>query len=318
MKRRDFLTAAAAVACTSALCPRAPGTAAEPPAAAKPRWKTAIGLNGFQSSAAKYGKSFPIKDVLDFAARTRFDGVELVPNWPPPMTDYPAPDDAEAIRAIRRLYESAGLQVFAIQTWAAGAFDPNPAVRKAWLERWQRQASFAKAAGAECIGLWPGGPLGQQTIEQAIDRLSESFREVWKIAADLGLTASFEIEPPFVFNCEQHIVQILERVPAARTHLDPSHYDLMSGGKGQVRDMLKRIGVKRIGYVHLTDCDGTLRDGGTSKHLPCGEGHIDIAGVLATLREGGFEGWIMVDAWETPDPYLASLKGKQAIDRARA
>ena len=82
--------------------------------------------------------------------------------------------------------------------------------------------------------------------------------------------------------------------------------------------MIKRLGVQNVGYLHLTDCDGTLRDGGTSKHLPCGEGHIDIAGALATLREGGFAGWIMIDAWETPDPYVANRKGKEAIDRARA
>ena len=37
---------------------------------------------------------------------------------------------------------------------------------------------------------------------------------------------------------------------------------------------------------------------------------------LATLAEGGFNGWIMIDAWEVPDPYDASLKGKRAIDRA--
>ena len=100
--------------------------------------------------------------------------------------------------------------------------------------------------------------------------------------------------------------------------LDFSHFDMMSGAKGQISDMVKRIGVKNIGYVHLTDCDGTLRDGGTSKHLPCGAGHIDIAGALATLRAGGFAGWIMIDAWETPDPYEANRQGKLAIDRARA
>jgi hypothetical protein len=44
----------------------------------------------------------------------------------------------------------------------------------------------------------------------------------------------------------------------------------------------------------------------------------DIHAALAALREGGFEGWLMIDAWETPDPYDASIKGKQAIDRARA
>jgi sugar phosphate isomerase/epimerase len=256
--------------------------------------------------------------VLDFASRNKFDGVELVPNWPPPMSNYPGPDDRGAIRALRRLYEGFGLQVFSIQTFAAGAFDPNPAVRKQWLETWHNNARFAKAIGAECIGIWPGGPLGNQTFEQALNNLVANFREMWKIAGDLGLTASFEIEPPFIFNKEEHIRRILEQVPGARTNLDFSHFDMMNGGTGRVNEMLQRVGVKNIGYVHLTDCDGTLRDRGTSKHLPCGDGHIDIDAALGTLRTGGFAGWIMIDAWETPDPYEASLKGKQAIDRAIA
>jgi hypothetical protein len=44
----------------------------------------------------------------------------------------------------------------------------------------------------------------------------------------------------------------------------------------------------------------------------------DISDTLAVLRQKGFEGWIMVDAWETSDPDEANVKGKQAIDRARA
>ena len=310
--RRDVLKLVGTAVCTSAVGPALAGEAK------KPRWKTAIGLNGYQSASAKYGKTFPIREVLQFASRTGFDGVELVPNWPPPTTDYPAPDDAGGIRAVRRLYEGFGLQVFSIQTWAAGAYDPDPAVRTKWLEGWRRQARFAKAVGAECIGLWPGGPLGKQTEAQAVDHLAKSFREVWKLAGELGLTASFEIEPPFVFRTEEHIRQILAKVPGARTNLDFSHFDMFSGGRGRIAEVVKRIGVKNIGYVHLTDCDGTLRDGGTSKHLPCGDGHIDVAATLAVLREGGFEGWIMIDAWEVPDPYEANLKGKQAIDRARA
>jgi sugar phosphate isomerase/epimerase len=283
----------------------------------KPKWKTAFGLNGFQSSSAKYGKNYPIWEVLDFDRQTGFDGIEILPGWPPQMGEYPAPDDSRKIGALRRLYDGFGLQIFSIQTSADKAFDPDAEVRKKWLANWHTNARFAKAAGAECIGIWPGGPLGNQTIDQAIDHLADSFRQVWKIAGDLGLTASFEIEPPFVFNTEEHIMQVLAKVPGCKTMLDPSHYDLMSGGKGQVSAMLKRIGVRNIGYVHFTDCDGTLRDGGTSRHLPCGDGHVDIDATLATLRDGGFHGWIMIDAWETPDPYEACVKGLAAINRAR-
>ena len=315
MNRRDVLKWMETAAYASAILPVTKIATGQ---TSTPKWKTAVGLNGFQSSSAKYGKDYPIWEILDFASRTGFDGVEILPGWPPQMGGYPAPEDSRKIGALRRLYEGFGLQVFSIQTFASKAFHPDPKVRKQWLSGWRDQARFAQAVGAECIGIWPGGPLGNQTIDQAIDHLAESFREVWKIAGGLGLTASFEIEPPFVFNTEDHIQRILANVPGAKTMLDPSHYDLMSGGKGQVSAMLKRIGVRNIGYVHLTDCDGTLRDGGTSKHLPCGDGHVDLDATLRTLREGGFQGWIMIDAWEIPDAYDACVKGLESINRARA
>ena len=77
--------------------------------------------------------------------------------------------------------------------------------------------------------------------------------------------------------------------------------------------MLQRIGVKHIGYVHFTDTDGTLRDGGTSRHLPAGDGHIDVPTSFKTLDDGGFDGWIMIDPWQIPDPYAAGTQGIWAI-----
>jgi len=72
-------------------------------------------------------------------------------------------------------------------------------VRRRWLEQ------FATAFGwpdscCDCVGLWPGGGLRGQTIDQAIDRLGKTFHEAGGIAGDAGLLACFEIEPVFAFN----------------------------------------------------------------------------------------------------------------------
>jgi sugar phosphate isomerase/epimerase len=316
MLRRDALKLLGAGFCASAVAPSAAG-GTQPPAQG-PRWKTAIGLNGFASSSRKYGKTFPIWEVLDFASGAGFDAVELVGHWP--MGGYPKADEKGRIAALRRLYDAFGLQIFSLQTGAGGAFAPDEAMRNRWLEAFRDQARFAKAVGADCIGMWPGGPLRGQTIDQAIERLAGSFRKAGAIAEDLGLLAAFEIEPPFVFNTEEHLQRILAGTnhPAVQAIYDPSHFDLMNGSTGRPHEMLERIGVEKIGYVHLTDADGTLRDGGTSKHLPCGDGHANVAVSLATLLEGGFQGWVMIDAWEIPDPYDACAKGKRAIEQALA
>jgi sugar phosphate isomerase/epimerase len=282
------------------------------------RWKTAVGLNGFASSSWKYKKTFPIWEVLDFAAREHFDGIELTQNWP--AGDYPPGEDAGRVAAMKRLYDAYGLQVFSLQASARDAFVPDEATRKKWLNEFRSRARLVQALGGACIGLWPAGPLGDQTLDAAIRHLGRSFREAARIAADMGLVMAFEIEPPFVFHSEETMRRILEAADDLRVKViyDPSHFDWMNGSTGRPHEMLKRIGVDRIGYVQLCDSDGTLRDGGTTKHLGCGDGHIDIPASLAMLWKDGFSGWIMIDAWEVPDPYDASVKGKKAIERALA
>ena len=280
------------------------------------RWRTAVGLNGFESAARKYTKSFPLWEILDFASREGFDGIELVQGWP--MGPYPRAAEAGRIAALRQQYAGFGLQIFSLQLGADGAFDPDPEVRRRWLEEFRDRALLAKQLGCSCVGLWPGGGLRGQTVDQALEVLAKSFHEAGKIAGDLGLIAAFEIEPPFVFNTADHLVRIHRQAdhPSLKVIYDPSHYDLMNGSTGRPHELLLKVGVANIGYLHLTDTDGTLRDGGTSKHLPCGDGHANLPESLRLLREGGFRGWIMVDAWEIPDPYDACVKAKRMLDAA--
>lgn len=296
------------------------GTAVVPGATANglrnAHWRTAVGLNGFESAGRKYHRTFPLWEILEFAASEGFDGIELVQGWP--MGNYPRSDEAERIAALRRQYTGFALQVFSIQVGAEGAFDPDEAARRRWLDEFQDRVRLTRQLGGSCVGLWPGGGLRGQTIDQAIDRLSASFKEAGRIAGDHGLIAAFEIEPPFVFNTAEHLLRIHRQAdhPALKVIYDPSHFDLMNGSTGRPHELLQRVGVTNIGYLHLTDTDGTLRDGGTSKHLACGDGHANLPESLRILRDGGFRGWIMVDAWEIPDPYDACTKAKRMLDMA--
>lgn len=280
----------------------------------KSAFKTAVGLNGFQSGSRKYKKNYPIWEVLDFASRHKFDGVELVADWP--SGGYPESTEQERVTSLRRLYDQYGLRIFSIQLGADGAFDPDAAARQRWLGQFRDRIQLAKKLGCECVGLWPGGGLRGQTIDQAIDTLAKTFREAAKIAADHSILPCFEIEPVFVFNKEDHFLRILHGSdhPNLKGIYDPSHFDQMNGATGKPEELLQRVGVKNIGYVQFCDSDSTLRDGGTSKHLACGDGHLDCAKSLQILKDGGFRGWIMVDEWEVPDPYDACVKCKKVID----
>lgn len=310
--RREFLKDAALVTGASAAGAVLAAGAVQA-ADARPKWKCGVGLNGFMSSAGQYQKNYPIWEVMDFAAREGFDGIELVEGWP--MGGYPSPDEPARVAALKRMYDQYGLRTYTFQTGSSAPYSADPDVRKKWLETFAQYVRLAKQLGCDFIGQWPGGGLeGQPDVDHAITALAGSYREAAKMCADAGIHMSFEIEPPFIFNTLDHLRRILEETdhPACRTNYDPSHFDLMTGSRGKPEEMLAELGVKHIGHVHLTDTDGTLF-GGTSKHLSCGDGHCDIPASLKTLWDGGYPGWIMIDGWLIEDVYDAAHKGIQAI-----
>lgn len=314
IKRRTFLGSVLSLAASTAVLPAtAQTTPRRSTRRAKVLWKTAVGLNGFESGERKYRKRYPLWEVLDFANREGFDGIELVGNWP--QGGYPVPAEHERIAALRRLYDAYGLRPFSIQLGADGAFAPEDTARSAWLAEFTERVALAAKLGCPHVGLWPGGGLRGQSLETAISRLAASFREAVRIAGEAGIVPGFEIEPPFVFRSEDHMRRI-HAESGMKFIYDPSHCDLFNGSSGRPHEILERLGVGNVAYVHLTDTDGTLRDGGTSKHLAVGDGHAQITESLRVLREGGFRGWIMVDTWEIPDPYDACRKAMRALQAA--
>jgi sugar phosphate isomerase/epimerase len=278
----------------------------------------AFGLNGYESSENSFKNNFPIWEVLEFAQREGFEGIELVPHWPH-RAMYVDPADDARIASLRGFFARYNLKIFSIQTFGQDAFQASRSVRDGWVKRFAALAHFAHRAGCECIGYWPMGDVGGQTVDQAIDSLVSSLREMGKIVSDEELMLGIEIEPPFAFNRPEHAIRILDGAdhPQVKWIYDPSHFDLMTGSRGKPHEMLEQLGVRRIAYIQFTDTDGTLFHG-TSKHLPCGDGHIDVRASLETLWNGGFEGWFMIDAWDTRDPFDACRKGRRAVETWRA
>lgn len=305
--RREFMALGAA----AALALSARRAKAQPP---EQKWRMGLGLNGFMSSELEFNKQYPLWEVLAYAVETGFQGIELVEGWP--QGGYPKAEEEARVAALRGLYDRYGLKVYTFQSGGSGAHSADPARRQAWLDDIAARIRLAKGLGCEFLGIWPGGGLeGNPDVDAAITQLVSSYQIAAEMCADNGLFFSFEIEPPFIFNTCEHLERILAEVdhPACKTNYDPSHFDLMWGSKGKPEEMLRRVGVHHIGHVHLTDTDGT-EFGGTSKHLPCGDGHCDTAAALSVLYEGGYDGWIMFDGWKIDDVYRAATQCKAAVD----
>ena len=147
--RRTFLQSGFAMAAAFA---GPQETSAQP--APTPRWLCGLGLNGFMSSAHQFQKSYPIEEVLDFAVREGFDGIELVDGWP--SGRYPSPDEPSEVAKLKKMYDQCGLRIYTIQTGGAGAYAASAETRKTWLKTFADQVRLCRQLGCDFIGHWPG------------------------------------------------------------------------------------------------------------------------------------------------------------------
>lgn len=302
-------------------CSRPPETspAGDPPSSP---WRFAIGLNGFGSSETHHGKSYDYDEILTFARDEGFDGIELWRGW---RDGYPDPDDDATIAASRRKIESYGLQVFSIQAGVRGVnpVSDDAAERAEYTAKLTRQVDLAGKFGCDAMGLWAAGRVPEGLAEDGlIDRLANVVRPVVRHAVDSGVLFAIEGEPPLLINSVSRYRKLFEAVgmDEFKAIFDPAHFDVLNGAKGRPEDLLLELGVDRIGYVQFCDGDSTLRPfpngrGGTSRHLPCGEGVYNIPKLCSILHQGGFRGWFQMDSWGTEDAYHASRSCHTAVSR---
>ena len=258
---------------------------------------------------------------MAFARDEGFEGIELWRGW---RDGYPDPEDDGAIRTAREKIESFGLQVFAIQGGVRGVnpVSDDSAERAEYSKGLQSQVDLALKFGCDAMGIWAGGRAPDEIgEEQLIERFADVLRPVVRYSTDSGLLLAIEGEPPLLINSAARYHMLFEApgMDALKAIFDPSHFDILGGADGRPEDLLLEIGVDRIGYIQFCDGDSTLRPfpnggAGTSRHLPCGQGVYDIAGLCSILDDGGFRGWFQMDSWGTEDAYWASKSCKDSVE----
>ncbi len=304
--RRGLLCGAMASAAAGAMANLA--AAEDSTRAAHPkRWKTAVGLNGFES-VRSYGYRMDLQEVLEFVRVCGFDGVELV-DWPEP---YPRTD--EQARAVKRMYDRLGLEIMTLQgrgmDGSCGSADA--ASRNRYLTHLKHQVDLLHGWGCKFIAVWSGGPVGPGS-EEYCKWTAETWAELTEYAQQYGMYVTTEPEPVMATHTFELLHKLVDWIDSPHFYVtfDPSHSTIM--GEGDPMTFLREFR-SRIGHVHFTDTDGTRRNGGTSKHLTLGDGKLDLLSLLRELKDQGYDKWIMLDLWRLPDIYRGAYVGKKRLD----
>jgi sugar phosphate isomerase/epimerase len=211
------------------------------------------------------------------------------------------------VKLVKRLMVEYGLGVPTLGTgMAAGdglSFAHTDAgVRARTVERVRGHIDFAAETGAAVTIGSLSGRLGERRDQRS--RALESLAEVCGLARRAGVTVL--LEPLNRYECD-YLNTLADGMQAAAEIGAPNLKLLadtfhMNIEEADIAVSLKAAG-NLVGHVHLAD---------TNRQAP-GHGHLDVAAVLKTLDEIGYQGYLSFEVLPLPTPAQAIRDGMDAI-----
>ncbi|MGC9522853.1 MAG: 5-keto-L-gluconate epimerase [Anaerolineae bacterium] len=225
-----------------------------------------------------------------------YDGVELA------IRD-PALVDPEALVQVLDAHNMAVPAIGTGQAWGEEHLsftDPDPEVRAAAVARIQSHIPLAAELDAQIIiGLIRGITPEGQTHAQSMAYFVEAMQACAEAAQPAGVR--FAIEP-----LNRYETDLLHTVDEGLAFLDEVGLEnvglLLDTFHMNIEEPSMEASIRRCGdrifHVHLAD---------SNRWYP-GAGHVDFAGVVKTLREIGYEGWLSGEFMPQPDAATAAQR----------
>lgn len=259
------------------------------------------GIYEFEGITPKYAYS----RVLDEIAETGYTGIEFGP-W-----GY-LPTEPETLREALAARHLQLLSSFVPVAFAdAASLDVGEAFAL-------QVGRLLKSQGAVCIVLADDNGKVPELVAQSGRRTGSILSaDQWDVYAagvnrvarrvfdETGLRVVFHHHCAGYVETADETRALMDRVDADLVGLclDTGHWEFAGGNS---RDAVREYG-ERVRYLHLKDCDMTLRAqafeqgldhfGATGLGVFCelGQGSVDFAGVLGAMEASGYDGWAIVE-----------------------
>lgn len=142
---------------------------------------------------------------------------------------------------------------------------------------------FAAEAGIPSVFVLPG-VADARPKAGAIAQSATALRALLPIARDHGVTLTVEPHVGSVLGSPAETLSLLQQAPGVKLALDYAHFVCM----GFVQEAIDPLAA-HAGHVHLRQArPGALQ-------AKWGEGTIDFAAMVSTLRAAGYDGWLAVE-----------------------
>lgn len=177
--------------------------------------------------------------------------------------------------------------------------------------------------GNEGIGVQAGKALFSN---QEWKRMSDGFSRLGRVAKDEGFRLCMHHHMGTGVQTPEEVERFLNDTSPDTVFLtfDTGHFSY--NGSDPVRQLKKFL--PRVGHVHLKDLRPAVQSLGMSEDWPFmkavregvftvpGDGAVDFPGIFKVLEDGGYQGWMVVEAEQDPakaDPLEYALKARDYI-----
>jgi sugar phosphate isomerase/epimerase len=240
-------------------------------------------------NAVSFRETPQIEQICHAIRRAGFDSVEL--SRPPFYDKLTTPHTR---RAFARWLAEIGLTMYGFDAWVE--IEPFRAQADT-LASFQDAIAFAADLDLGMIithDPWMRVVDGR-TPSACLEILTGFFRKVADMAATAALDVMLEPHPDTLTMDASFAIDLIDGVGRPNIGLV---YDCCHYGVGQPNDYLRaieRLG-KRIRHVHFSDGDRATY----ALHLPLGDGELDLASIVAALKQAGFCGTLTNDLYNYP------------------
>jgi 5-keto-L-gluconate epimerase len=239
-----------------------------------------------------------VRDIFLMAAQWGYDGVEL-------HLLHPAEIDRDEVK---RLQLQHGLGIPTLGTGMAARVegltfsDPDPDIRHRAVKRIREQIELAAFLGSAVTLGSLLGRVGTESAERTIRREGAlaCLEECCEAADEAGVTLLLEplnrYENDYL-NTFQEALDVMTKIrrPNLKLLADTFHMNIEEADmEGSLRKAASYLGL-----VHLAD---------SNRQAP-GHGHLDVDGILKTLRDLNYEGYLSFEVLPLPNPRQAAEDG---------
>ncbi|MFA4987319.1 MAG: sugar phosphate isomerase/epimerase, partial [Candidatus Brocadiia bacterium] len=254
----------------------------------------------------------PLESALHRIAAAGFRHVEILADTPHAELAIHRPEDYAGLAALLSSLDLSVCNINANTVRCLGSgkaddffgftpslCDSKPAARARRVDYTRRALELARLLGSPVCTITSGRNPTSGMRHNALSIFYESIGELTDYADELGVRLAIEYEPELLVSSFAQVRKLIEFFPMLHVNLDVGHSYLAGE---DVPGVIRALG-RRIANVHFEDIKGNVH-----KHLPPGEGDIDLEAVLAALGAINYEGIVTFELYSCTDRSVEALK----------